>query len=91
MADWVKMAVKAGIIVTATAIIVALFANIQVPAIDTTVFAQSIGSARSFITYWAPVSSNFLIFFIGLLGIKLAFLAAKIGLIAIRWVLKVNE
>lgn len=91
MADWVKMAVKAGIIVTVTATIIALFANIQVPAVDTSVFSQSIGSARSFITYWAPISSNFLIFFIGLLGVKLAFLVAKIGLIAIRWVLKVNE
>lgn len=91
MADWVKMAVKAGIILTATAIIIAVFANIQVPAIDTTTFRHAIGTGKAFITYWAPVASNFLLFFIGLLSLKLALLGAKIALIAIRWVLKVNE
>lgn len=91
MADWVKMGIKAGLIITVTAIIIALFANIQVPSINTSVFSDSIGSARSFLSYWAPIATNFIIFFIGLLGVKLAFLAAKIGLIAIRWVLKVNE
>lgn len=91
MADWIKIGIKAGIIITATAIIVALFANIQIPAIDTSVFAQAIGTGKAFITYWAPVASTFLLFFIGLLSLKLALLGAKIALIAIRWVLKVNE
>lgn len=91
MADWIKMGVKAGIIITATAIIIALFANIQIPAFDTTAFRQAIGTGKAFIQYWAPVASTFLLFFIGLLSLKLALLGAKIALIAIRWVLKVNE
>lgn len=91
MADWIKIGIKAGIIITATAIIVAVFANIQIPSIDTTVFSQAIGTGKAFINYWTPVGSTFLLFFIGLLGLKLALLAAKIALIAIRWILKVNE
>lgn len=90
-ADYVKMGVKAALIITATAIIVAVFSNIQFPSVDTSSLVQAVGMGKAFVTYWAPILMQFVDFFLALLLVDIALIGAYIALIAIRWVLKVNE
>lgn len=90
-ADYVKMGVKAAIIITVTTTIIAIFANIQIPAVDTTSFTNAIAMGKAFINYWVPILTPFVNIFVFLLGLELAAFTATLALIAIRWVLKVNE
>lgn len=91
MADWVKMGIKAGIIVAATAIVIVILSSVQIPALDLTIFTRGVGIGKAVINYWFPIGGTLLNIFIGLLGLQLIVYGIYIALIAIRWVLKVNE
>lgn len=90
-ADYVKMAAKVAVIAVATGIIIAVFNNIQVPTPDLQAFGQAVGMGKAFVNYWVPGLLPFVNLFIGLVLLDFALKTAYIGLIAIRWVLKVNE
>lgn len=90
-ADYVKMAAKVALIAIVTGIVVAIFANVQIPELDLTIFSQAVGKGKAFVLYWVPVFFPFLNFFIFLVGLEIALYAGYIALIAYRWIMKVNE
>lgn len=91
MGDAVKIAVKTALIVTITAAIVALFANIQVPSLDYTLVTQGMGACLAVLYHYVPVAQVIVPIAFGMLTFELGYYAFKLAMIAIRWVMKVNE
>lgn len=91
MGDAVKIAVKTGLIITITALIVALFANITIPSVDTTLFTQGLGAALAVIYHYIPIMRVIVPVAFGLLSFELLYYAFELGAIAVRWIMKVNE
>lgn len=90
-ADYVKMAAKVALIAVITAAIIAIFANVQIPNLDFTLFSQGISKAMAIMYHWIPASSVIVPLAISMLGIQLAILLFHYAMIAVRWVMKVNE
>lgn len=87
----IKYAIRIGLIVVITGLILAIFVGVQVPAIDFTPVSSALGSLFAVLYHYIPVM-RFIIPFIGvLLGVRLALLAWKFASIAIKWIWKVNE
>lgn len=91
MSDALKIAVKTGLIAVITAAIIALFANIQIPAMDFTLVTQGISSCLAVLYHYVPVAQVILPIAFGFLGFELAYYAFKLAMIAVRWIMKVNE
>lgn len=91
MADWIKIGIKAGLIVTVTALVIIILTQITFPQIDLTAFANGIRVGRAIIEYWFPYMAVLYNIFISLLLIEVAMMGLQVILIGIRWVLKVNE
>lgn len=90
-ASWVKMAAKAAALAIGAGIIIALFVTVQIPAVDFSAAASYINLAYSVAAHYIP---GFTVIFpvgVAIIGLDLAILGARIALIAIRWILKINE
>lgn len=91
MGDAVKIAVKTALIVGITAAIIALFANIQIPALDYTLLTQSLGAVIAVLYHFVPISTVIIPVVGIMLAFELAYYGFKMAMIAVRWVMKVNE
>lgn len=91
MADWIKIGVKAGLIIVVTAMLLFVLTSVPLPAVDTSQLVNALGVGKAILQYWFPALSIMLTIYVSLLGLELAIWAVKIALIAIRWTLKVNE
>ncbi|MBQ6100518.1 MAG: hypothetical protein IJL02_11740 [Methanobrevibacter sp.] len=90
-ADYVKMGVKAAALIAGAALIVALFNTIQIPNLD-------LSQATSYINVVYAVGNHYVPGFailwglgLTLIGLEIGILGVKLALIAIKWVMKVNE
>lgn len=90
-ADYVKMGAKIALIAVITAAIIAIFANVQIPNLDFTLFGQALGKGLAIVYHWVPGSNVIVPIAVSMLGIQLAILLFEYGMIAVRWVMKVNE
>lgn len=90
-ADYVKMAVKAGLIVVVTAVIVVIFASFNIPNTPLNNFINAVATGRRIVVYYAPSMDVWLTVGFSLLALRLTILGAKVTLIAVRWIFKVNE
>lgn len=91
MADWIKIGIKAGIVITATAVVIVLLTMVTFPALDLSAFTDGIRVGKAIADYWFPYMGTLISIFIGLLLLEIASMTMYVALIAIRWVLKVNE
>ena len=91
MADWAKIALKAGLIAGVMAALWAVFTQIQIPSIDYSVVTQTAGTAMAFLIYWCPVFPVIWNISLVMLGLLVALWTFRFGSIAIRWLFKVNE
>lgn len=91
MGDAVKIAVKTALIIGITAGIIALFNIIQIPNVDYTYFTQAIGAGLAVVYHYIPVASVLFPLVLGLLAFDVALRAFNLSMIAVRWVMKVNE
>lgn len=91
MTDAVKIGVKAALIVGITAGIIALFANIQVPSLDYTYFTNALNSGLAVVYHYAPVAAVIFPVVLAILAFDVALRAFQLSMIAVRWVMKVNE
>ena len=92
MADWVKIALKTGLIVLFTTAIFALFVAVQFPAIElSSEMIQGIGFAKSVAEYWMPNFDMIFQFTIGFVIFYLGIHLVKFSLGAAKWLFKVNE
>lgn len=90
-ADYVKMGAKAAALIAGAAIIIVLFNTIQIPNLN-------ISQASSYLNMMYTIGNHYLLGFpvlwnlgITILTLDLAILGARLALIAIKWVLKINE
>lgn len=90
-ADYVKMGAKLALIAVITAAIIAVFATVQIPTLDFTLLSQGLGTALAVIYHWVPASQVIVPLAFTMLGIQLAILLFEYAMIAVRWVMKVNE
>lgn len=86
-----KIAVKAGLIAVVTGAIIALFANVTIPSLDFTFFAQALGAGLAIVYHWCPATVIVVPVAFGMFGLYLAILMFEFAMIAIRWIFKVNE
>lgn len=91
MFEGIKMAAKVAAIAVVTGLILALFANIQVPNIDVNVLTSAVSTALAVAYHWCPALRVVFPVTITLLGLYVSIQLFHLGTIAIRWIFKVNE
>lgn len=91
MADWAKIAIKTALIIGIMAGIFAIFANIQIPVIDYSTFSQGLSVGLAVLYHWFPITQVLFPLVVALAGIAVGILTFKYGMIAVKWLMKVNE
>lgn len=91
MADFVKIAVKTALIAVIMAGIVVIFATVQLPTLDFTLLTNGLGVALAVLYHYVPIASTIMPIVLVILALDFSILAFKVGMIAIKWILKVNE
>lgn len=95
MGDMVKIAAKVALITVVMASAVIILTAIELPRVDLTVLGQIIGHAKAIIAYYTESTALFQILWnlgVGLLTFRyIVFPAVRLGAIATRWIMKVNE
>lgn len=91
MGDAIKIAAKTALIAVITAAVIALFANITIPNVDYSQFSQALGVGLAVVYHYVPIASAVFPVVITLVAFDLAYRSFQIAMIAIRWVMKVNE
>lgn len=91
MGDFVKIGIKTGLIVVITAAIILVFTSISFPTLDFSLFIQYLKAGYAIAVHWCPVLSVVYPIAIALMGVRIAIWVCHFGLIAVRWIMKVNE
>lgn len=91
MGDAIKIAVKTGLIAVITAAVIALFANIQIPSLDYSQISQALGIGLAVMFHWVPIMSVLWPIVLFIFSFHIGYYAFKVAMIAIRWIMKVNE
>lgn len=93
MVDALKIAVKVAVIAVVMIAVFAVFANIAIPTIDTTLYiVPAIAKGKAIIEFWGgSIMLQWLGLAFVLLGVRVGILTFKIAMIAVKWILKVNE
>lgn len=90
-ADYIKMGVKAAALVAGAALIIVLFNTIQIPNLDLSQASSYISVAYAVSNHYIPGFSILWGLGLTLIGLELGILGVRLALIAIKWVMKVNE
>lgn len=90
-ADYVKMGAKIALIAVITTAIILLFTTVQIPNLDFSLFSQGVSTALAIIYHWVPAAQVIIPLAISMLGVQLAIMLFEYAMIAVRWVMKVNE
>lgn len=93
MAEWIKIALKAGLIVVICTALWGVLLNIQViPAIT---FNQQMvggfGLAKTVINYYYPGFTNFFLFCLSVCAFRLGLMFMKVTLIIAKWLYQLFE
>lgn len=91
MADWLKIALKTGLIAGVMVALWAVFTQIQIPAISFTGLFTGVGTAMAFINYWIPVFPYIWGSALAMGGLLVSLWTFRFAMIAVRWLFKVNE
>lgn len=91
MTDALKIAVKTGLIVIITAGLVAIFVAIPLPTPDFSGVYTAVSKALALVAYWLPVMQQLWQLALALMGIRIAIWLYEFAMIAVRWIMKVNE
>lgn len=91
MADWMKILLKTGLIATVMVALWAVFTQIQIPTLSYQSIFIRVGTGIKLLTYWIPVFPIIWTATLTMLGILIALWTFRFGMVAIRWLFKVNE
>lgn len=91
MGDLVKIGVKTALIAVIMAGIVAVFATVQIPSLDFSILTQALGVALAVLYHYVPIARTIMPLVVVILGLELGILTFRIGMIAVKWIMKVNE
>lgn len=69
----------------------AVFTQISLPVLDFSVIFAPLGTVLAFLYYWCPAFAIIWPFTLTLAGILIALWTFRYSMIAVRWLLKVNE
>lgn len=91
MDGFVKMAVRAGLILTITAAVLVLFSTLTIPGLDFSFFSQAISKGLAIGYHWCPGLRLVIPVLLVALGVIVAIKVFELASMAFRWILKVNE
>lgn len=89
--DFVKIGAKVALIGVITAGIIALFATVQIPALDFALLSTGLNKALAIFYHWVPAASIIFPVAVAMLALQLAIKLFEFGMVAVRWIMKVNE
>lgn len=87
----IKYGIRIGLVVAITAAILAIFINVQIPAVNFTPVTTAVSSFLAVIYHFVPVMQVIVPLVFVLTGIRLSLIIWKVGSIALKWLWKVNE
>lgn len=90
-ADYVKMGAKLALIAVITTAIIVIFTTVQIPNLDFTLFSTGVSKALAIMYHWVPAAQVLVPLAFVMLGVQLAIILFEYAMIAVRWVMKVNE
>lgn len=91
MGDIVKIGVKTALIAVITAAVIALFATIQIPSVNFSILTQGLSTGLAVIYHYAPITVVLYPIVLTLLAFDVGFRTFQLAMIAVKWVMKVNE
>lgn len=91
MVDAMKIAAKVALIAVITTAILALFAGVSIPGLDFTYFNQGLSTALALAYNWCPGLQVVFPLAVGMASVYLAIILFHYAMIAVRWIMKVNE
>lgn len=91
MGDFVKIAVKTALVATICVAIYQLFATVTVSLPTLTLFYRFIQKAKAILFFYLPWVSDYWGFIMILCEVALGIWGFYFAMLAIRWILKVNE
>ena len=93
MVDALKIAAKVAVIAVVMVAVFAVFANVALPTIDTTLYlVPAVAKGKAIIEFWGgSIMLQWLAVAFILLGVRVGILGFKIAMIAVKWILKINE
>lgn len=91
MGDIAKIIAKTALIVVVTTAVLALFANIQIPAIDFAPITNALGVGLAVVYHWFPPAQVLMPIVFFLIGLEIGLITFNFAMIAVRWIFKVNE
>lgn len=90
-ADYVKMAAKGVALVAGVALIIGFFAGFTIPVININFITDYMNKAYTIGVHYIPFFSTLWTLGVALLTLNITVYGVKLALIAIKWVLKINE
>lgn len=91
MVEALKIAAKVALIAVITTAIIALFAGVTIPGLNFQYFTQGLSSALAIAYHWCPGLQIVFPVAVAMFGVYLSILLFHYAMIAVRWVMKVNE
>ena len=91
MGDFVKIAVKTALVATIVVAVYQIFVTIQIPTMTFTNLAILIGKMKAIMFFYLPWLQDYWSFIIVLCEVSLGIWGFYFAMLAIRWILKVNE
>lgn len=91
MADWVKIALKTGLIVVVMVALWAVFTQVSIPVIDFSTVFGAFGTAMAIFAYWCPAFTVIWQTTLAMLLLLVGLWTFRFAMVATRWLFKVNE
>lgn len=91
MTDAVKIGVKSALVVAITAGIVAAFATLRIPAPNFNWLVIAGSKILAIVSYWNPLLIQLWNLAVLMMTFRVLLWITKYGLIAVKWIMKVNE
>lgn len=92
MGDIVKIGVKTALIVGIMAAALLILNGVVIPTINVQPIGEAVGKGLAIVTYYCGPYTGLVALWMVLLGIRyVAIPAYKVTMVAIRWIMKVNE
>lgn len=91
MADWLKIALKTGLVAVIMVALWAVFSSISIPSFDFSLLVQGLGVFLAVAYHYVPALQVVLPFIFAVFGVLIGVYIFKYSMIAIKWLFKVNE
>lgn len=91
MADWAKIAIKAGLVAILIGVVIAVCALIPLPTVSWTPLVNGLNKGLAVLNHYCPAIMPLWYIWLGLLTLELTFYTLYWGEQAVKWIMKVNE